>query len=250
MRQWMIGLFSAGVMWGQEVAFVTLTPKGVARILEGEGRARRRMSPCSTFKIPNAVIGLETGAIPGPDYVIRFDEKKHRTGTFWVEAWGKDQDLGSAFRVSAVWYFRELAERVGPGNMKAFVERFGYGNRDTSAWEAPFWIGSTLRISTVEQVEFLDRLFRNEFGVRPGSVAAVEGFMRQEAQDGRVLHFKTGACTDRDAGPEVWLVGFVQNGEERTYFAMNAGGGPLSDLMARRNEIAKERLVKFGLWGR
>lgn len=245
-----MGLFGAALLWGQEVAFVTLTPKGVAKVLEGGARARRRMSPCSTFKIPNSVIGLETGAIPSADYVIRFDEKKHRTGTFWVEAWGKDQDLRSAFRVSAVWYFRELAGRLGPGNMKAFVERFGYGNRDTSAWEAPFWIGSTLRISPVEQVEFLDRLFRNEFGVTPGHLGTLEGFMRQEEKDGRVLHFKTGACTDADAGPEVWLVGFVQNGPERTYFALNAGGGVLNDLIARRNELVKERLIRHGLWPR
>ena len=155
MRFW-LGLAACGwMLCGQDAAFVTMTPKGVAKVHEGAARARRRMSPCSTFKIPNALIGLETGAIPSPDFVIRFDEKKHRTGTFWVDAWSKDQDLRSAFRVSAVWYFRELAARVGEGNMKAFVERFGYGNRDVSAWPAAFWIGSSLRISPVEQVELL-----------------------------------------------------------------------------------------------
>ena len=63
-----------------------------------------------------------------------------------------------------------LAARVGEGNMKAFVERFGYGNRDVSAWPAAFWIGSSLRISPVEQVEFLDRLLRNEYGLAPGNL--------------------------------------------------------------------------------
>lgn len=241
-------ILGAGASVAQEVAFVTMTPKGVVKVHEGSGRERRRLSPCSTFKIPNAVIGLETGVIPSPDHVIKYDEKKHRTQKFWIEAWSKDQDLRSAFRVSAIWYFRELASRAGRGNMQSFLDRFGYGNRDTSGWADTFWVGSSLRISPVEQVEFMDRLFRNEYGLTPANVAAVESFMRQESKDGRELFFKTGACTDREAGPEVWLVGFVQNGKERTYFAMNAGGAAMDALLSKRIELGKERLAKAGLW--
>lgn len=242
---WMI---LGGATWAQDVAFVTMTPHGVAKVQEGAARARRRMAPCSTFKIPNAVIGLETGVIQSADHVLTYDEKKHKSQAFWPEAWSKDQDLRNAFRVSAIWYFREIAERVGPGTMQSFVDRFGYGNRDTSGWKDPFWLGSSLRISPVEQVEFLDRLFRNEFGVTPKNVAAVESFMKQESKDGRELYYKTGACTDRDAGPEVWLVGFVQEGEKRIYFAMNAGSKNMDDIFSKRIELAKERLVTFGLW--
>lgn len=232
----------------QEVAFVTLAPKGVVQIREGSGRARRRLSPCSTYKIPNAMIGLETGVIPSPDYVIRFDPAKHKTNGFWIDAWSKDLSLRDAFRLSAVWYFKDLAGRVGPANMKSFVDRFHYGNRDTSGWKDPFWIRSTLRISPVEQVEFLDRLFRNEFGLTQRNVDAVESFMKQEEKDGRGLYFKTGACTDPEAGPEVWLAGFVQEPRGRTYFAINFGGSDLNDLIARRMVIAKERLAAAGLW--
>ena len=132
--------------------------------------------------------------------------------------------------------------------MQAFWDRFGYGNRHTSGWADPFWLGSSLRISPVEQVQFMDRLFRNEFGLTPRHVAAVESFMRRESKDGRELFYKTGACTDREAGPEVWLVGFVRNGKARTYFAMNAGSALMGDIFLRRIELAKERLVKAGLW--
>ena len=241
-------ILGAGAMLSQDVAFVTLTPKGVPKVHEGASRARRRLSPCSTFKIPNSVIGLETGAILSPDYVIKYDEKKHKTQSFWIDAWAKDQDLRSAFRVSAIWYYRELATRVGRETMQSFLDRLGYGNRDTSGWADTFWVGSSLRITPVEQVEFLDRLFRNEYGLTPGNVAAVESFMKQEEKDGRELYYKTGACTDREAGPGVWLVGFVQNGKERTYFAMNAGGAPMDVLLPKRIELGKERLVKAGLW--
>ena len=232
----------------QEVAFVTLTPHGVAKVHEGAGRERRRLAPCSTFKIPNAAIGLETGVIPSPDHVLKYDGKKHRTQAFWPEAWAKDQDLRTAFRASAIWYFREIADRAGRGNMQAFLDRFTYGNRDTSGWSDPFWLGSSLRVSPVEQVEFLDRLFRNEFGLTPKTVAAVESFMLQESKDGRELYYKTGACTDREAGPEVWLVGFVKNGKDRTYFVMNAGAPLMDTIFSRRIELGKERLARAGLW--
>lgn len=243
---WMILLASA--VCAQDVAFVTLSSHGIAKVHEGAERARRRLAPCSTFKIPNAVIGLETGVIPSPDHVLKYDDKKHRTQSFWPEAWQKDQDLRSAFRVSAIWYFREIADRAGRGSMQSFLDRLAYGNRDTSGWADPFWVGSSLRISPVEQVEFLDRLFRNEYGLTPKNVAAVESFMRQEEKDGRVLYYKTGACTDRDAGPEVWLVGFVQHGPDRTYFAMSAGAANMDDIFSKRIELGKERLTKAGLW--
>ncbi len=238
----------ASAIFAQDIAFVTLTPKGTPTIHEGATRARRRLAPCSTFKIPNAAIGLESGVIPAPTHVLQYDEKKHKSQAFWPEEWSRDQDLKSAFRVSAVWYFREIATRVGQEKMDSFLNRFQYGNKDTSGWKDPFWIGSTLRVSPVEQVEFLDRFFRNEFGLSPKTVAALEDFMRQVEKDGRVLHYKTGACTDRDAGPEVWLVGFVQNGAQRTYFAMSAGSATFDNIFSKRVSFARERLAKLGLF--
>jgi beta-lactamase class D len=234
----------------QDVAFVTLTPNGRPRIHEGPVRARLRLSPCSTFKIPNSLIGLETGAIPSPDHILPYDEKRHRSPSFWIDAWGKDLDLRSAFRLSAVWYFKELAAKVGPGPMQSYLNRFQYGNRDASGWNDPFWIRSSLRISPVEQVQFLDKLFRNRFRLTPRHLQAVESFMRQDVKQGHELFYKTGACTDPAAGPEVWMTGFVQRGPQRTYFAMNAGAPTLDEILPRRIELAIERLINAGLWPR
>lgn len=235
-------------LFAQDIAFVTMTPQGIAKVHEGAARARRRLAPCSTFKIPNAAIGLESGFIPSPTHVLKYDEKKHKSQAFWPEEWSRDQDLKNAFRVSAVWYFREMANGVGQPTMTNFLKRFDYGNKDTSGWKDPFWIGSTLRISPVEQVEFLDKFFRNEFGLSPKTVAALEDFMKQAEKDGRTLYYKTGACTDRDAGPEVWLVGFVQNGPQRTYFAMSAGAEKMDTIFSKRVTFARERLAKLGLF--
>jgi len=243
-------ILCAAAVCAQDVAFVTMTPQSVAKVIEGPARARRRLSPCSTYKIPNASIGLETKIIPAGDFVLKYDDKKHRSQTFWPEIWQKDMDLRNAFRVSAIWYFREIAWRVGQPTMQTFLNRYNYGNRDASAWDRPFWVGGSLQISPVEQVEFLDRFFRNDFGLTPTTVGSVQSFMLQEEKEGRQLYYKTGACTDRDAGPEVWLVGFVQkaDGTARTYFAFNAGSPTFDAIFDRRIELAKERLAKAGLW--
>jgi beta-lactamase class D len=242
---WLLASLAAGA---QEVTLVTLLEGGVVKVEEGPARARRRLSPCSTFKIPNAVIGLETGAIPSPSHVIPFDPARHRSPGFWLEAWSRDHDLGSAFRASAVWYFKDLAARVGPANMRAFLDRFDYGNRDATGWPEPFWIGGPLRISPVEHVEFLDRLFRNAYGLTPANVATVEAFMRQPANGPRELYFKTGACTDRDAGLTGWVVGFVREpGRRRHYFAFNAAFASMASLMEKRTALFEQSLRRAGL---
>ena len=46
-------------------------------------RAATRMSPCSTFKIPSSLIGLETGVIPDASFVLPWDgvRRSGRSGT-------------------------------------------------------------------------------------------------------------------------------------------------------------------------
>ena len=58
-----------------------------------------RFLPASTFKILNALIGLETGVIPDENYVI------HWNGTQYpVASWNQDQTLKTALQNSVVWY--------------------------------------------------------------------------------------------------------------------------------------------------
>lgn len=71
-------------------------------------RCAERFLPASTYKIPNALIGLETGVIPDSNFVIKWDGKPEP-----FKEWERDHDLKSAIQFSVVWYFQELARRVG-----------------------------------------------------------------------------------------------------------------------------------------
>ena len=77
-------------------------------IRHNEERCKKRFSPCSTFKIPNSLIGLETGIITDKDFTLKWDGVKRSR-----DEWNKDHSLKTAIQYSVVWYYQELARRVG-----------------------------------------------------------------------------------------------------------------------------------------
>src|ERR687898_3554298 len=58
-------------------AFVLYDLKNNRYIRHNESRCRRRFTPASTFKIPNSLIGLETGVVRDADFVIRWDRQRY-----------------------------------------------------------------------------------------------------------------------------------------------------------------------------
>jgi beta-lactamase class D len=154
-----------------EGAFVVYDMKNDVFTRYNPARCKQRYSPFSTFKIPNSLIGLETGAIPDTSTVINWDRKKYPAQEYWQRdfpEWMDNQTMRTALRYSVVWYYRELAKRVGERDMKRYVDMFGYGNRDISGGifgkntMDAFWLGSSLLISADEQVEFLRAFYTRQ----------------------------------------------------------------------------------------
>jgi len=60
-----------------------------------------------------------------------------------IEAWNRDQTLRSAFAVSCLWYYENLAARIGLERYKRILAEVGYGNGDVteacriSGWKVP-----------------------------------------------------------------------------------------------------------------
>ena len=151
-----------------------------------------RQPPHSTFKIWNTLIALETGAAPDAGFQQRYDPVKYPHEDWWPETWLQDQTLESAFRRSAVWYYRELALRVGAEAMQTRLSRLGYGNADISSGLDSFWLGGSLRISPREQVALLARLARGEVPFSPEHVATLRRIMVLDQGEGWTLSGKTG----------------------------------------------------------
>src|SRR3712207_4083387 len=108
----------AGPVAGQDLSTHFRGIDGTFVLLDGQtgaytrwnaARAERRFAPCSTFKIPNTAILLETGAAPDPDFVVKYDPALKASR----DAWRKDHTLRTAYRDSVLWYYHALARKAG-----------------------------------------------------------------------------------------------------------------------------------------
>ena len=93
--------------------FVMYDPAGDKYIVYNEPQSKKRLSPCSTFKIYNSLIGLETGVLDQEDVYTLFKWNGRNT---LFPYWNHDHTLASATRESVVWYFQELAARASARN--------------------------------------------------------------------------------------------------------------------------------------
>jgi bla regulator protein BlaR1 len=123
----------------------------------GGERCVEAQPPCSTFKLPHAMIALDAGVLAGPDVRFRWDGRRKA-----FKAWQRDHTLKSAFRHSVVWYFQRVARGVGAKRMKRYLDRLGYGNRAVGSRLTRFWIDGTLRITPRQQLELLNRLYHDK----------------------------------------------------------------------------------------
>lgn len=224
---------------GRPGTFVVQGPDGRIARYEPE-RAARRLSPCSTFKIFNALAGLDSGAIPDETFTVKWDGKPG-----FVDAWNKDHDLQSAVTNSVVWYFQEVARRIGEERMRGYLAAVGYGNQDMSAGLTTFWLGDSLAISADEQVSFLDRLYRDDLPFSKRAMETVRKVIVVERTADYVLSGKTGS--DYRDGQWVlgWFVGRLERGDGRAWtFAVNLEGEGARGVEARA--LAKEILRELG----
>lgn len=208
---------------GRTATFVLLDASSKKYVRYNERVAAERLTPCSTFKIPNSLIGLETGVIKDADFVIKWDGTKHPFAT-----WNQDRTLRGAISESVLWYYQELARRVGEDKEQKWVSKIGYGNMDTSGGiEKPFWLQSSLTISADEQVEFLRRLHAGELPFSKRSTEIVLDILRLSDENGTIFRGKTGTAGDRDKGIATlgWFVGSVQKNGKVYIFATNIREG-------------------------
>jgi beta-lactamase class D len=179
-------------------------------------RAKQRFLPASTFKIPNALIGLEVGSLTDEKEVFRWDGKPKP-----IPAWERDQILRTGMGDSVVWMFQEIARRTGKARMREWLDRLDYGNRDLSGGIDLFWLQGGLRVSALEQVRFLHRLAEGRLPMTQRAQRLVRDALVVERTRGYTLYAKTGSQpSGKDA--VMWWVGWIERKcRPQAYFAMN-----------------------------
>ncbi len=235
-------------------AIVIYDAKNNRYIRYNEKRCATRFTPASTFKIPNALIGLETVAVKDAESVIAWDKKKYPEDNWTSEPfvhWKQDHTLRSAMKYSVVWYFREIARRIGERRMKDYLERFEYGNRDISGglssermFEA-FWLSGTLKISADEQIDFLRKFYDGKLPVSKRSTEIVKQILVQEATLDYKLSAKTGGGW-KDGKALGWFVGYLETKDNRYFFALNLDGENYAAIRDKRIDLTKQILNELG----
>lgn len=172
----------------------------------------KRLPPQSTFKIFNALAGLESGVLKDENHFMKWDGTKHE-----LEPHNRDQTLSSAMKDSVVWYFQRVAQEVGEEKMKAYVQATHYGNDDTSGGITRFWIDDGMKISADEQVEFVKRLYYEKLPFSKRSIDIVKKVTELKETPRGELHGKTGSSHDGLG----WFVGYVVHEGHPYVFASN-----------------------------
>ena len=179
--------------------------------------ARKRFSPCSSFKILNSLIGLETGVIKNENHVIEWNGKDGR-----LKIWNQDHTLASAIKNSVVWYYQALAEGVGEKRMKKFVEASEYGNMDISGGLTKFWLHGpegTLKISALEQVEFFKKFVDEKLPFSEKNIRIVKKIIELQAGENYSLSGKTGSGMENGRHVCGWFIGSAKTSKTMYVFA-------------------------------
>lgn len=219
---------------------------------DGGANCEIRFSPCSTFKIALSLMGYDSGFLinnnePAIDFREGYDDS--------VDAWRQKQNPQSWIQNSCVWYSQLITRHIGYEKFINYLNQFDYGNRNTSIdpkslnkWNVlnDSWIASTLKISPLEQIFFLNKILENKFTLANDSIEKTKKLLHvADLENSWKLYGKTGSCDFEEHDLPVmqsgWFVGWVEKNNQKIIFANYLEDIESSDYFV--SKIAKENLL-------
>ncbi|WP_223805769.1 class D beta-lactamase [Pseudanabaena sp. UWO310] len=201
---------------------------------------QKRYIPASTFKIFNSLVALETKAIADENTVIPWNGVSNPS----FPDWNQDQTMRTAFKRSVVWFYQDLARRVGKERMAKYIQAAGYGNQNIEDKIDTFWLKGKLRISPEEQIKFLVKLYKGDLPFSPAVINTVKDIMVIERQENYTLRGKTGWGINVDGLQNIgWYVGYVERDNNVYFYALNmTNQDPKFDMIPIRKKILFDTL--------
>jgi beta-lactamase class D/beta-lactamase class D OXA-42 len=200
------------------VVCTAVADAGTGKVLIEQGDCKRRVTPASTFKIAISLMGYDSGFL--------IDE--HHPVLPYREAyidWGKDArhaaDPARWMRDSVVWFSQQVTQSLGKERLADYSKKFQFGNADVSGDSTHdgltlSWINSSLQISPLEQLSFLNKVVNRQLRVsqrayeKTFEITKITG-----SHEGWDIHGKTGS-SGSSGGGWGWFVGWTSKGN-RTY---------------------------------
>ncbi|MEP5027852.1 MAG: class D beta-lactamase [Anderseniella sp.] len=195
------------------------------------GNCDTRVTPASTFKLALALIGFDTGIITTAN-APKLPFKKGYV-EWGGDNWRHDTTPKRWMKYSVVWYPQHMARKLGAAAITGYLNKFEYGNADFSGDKGldnaleRAWIGSSLKISPVEQVRFLSRMLNRDLPVKPDAVDLTVSIVEAVTLDsGWLVRGKTGLAYPRRADGSFdrargtgWFIGWAVREGKQVVFA-------------------------------
>ena len=204
--------------------------------------ARERITPNSTYKIYDALLGLESEIITSTSSNMTWNGEDYP-----FDSWEAGQDLNSAMHNSVNWYFQTIDSQVGFDSVKSFLQDIGYGNQITSSDLDLYWTDSSLKISPIEQIELLQKFHDNEFRFAPENIDAVKNAIHLASTTEGSFYGKTGTGRVDDQDVNGWFIGYVEKSDHIYYFATNIQG-EFETTGNKAAEITDSILSELRIW--
>jgi len=221
-----------------------LADGATGKILKQQGSCEQRLTPASTFKVALSLMGYDSGFLTDEHHpALPFREGYLATDP----AWKTTVDPTSWIQNSVVWYSQQLTVWLGAERLHNYLVRFKYGNQDISGNPGmndgltQAWLSSSLRISPLEQVSFLQKLVTRQLSVTAHAYEMSARLLVLGAlPNGWEVHGKTGTGYQMQAdGPDLkrqvgWFVGWSSRAGRTIVFAYAIADEQPDDLSAGR----------------
>jgi len=150
----------------------------------------------------------------------------------WMASWKSTTDPTTWIKNSVVWYSQQITRSLGYKRLRKYVTQFGYGNEDVSGDPGKHngltraWLSSSLKISPLEQVAFLENVVNRRLPVSSKAYAMTARITSLGVlPNGWEVHGKTGtASAVLDSGVRDedhtygWFVGWASRGDRICVF--------------------------------
>ncbi|RZG88202.1 OXA-266 family class D beta-lactamase OXA-661 [Acinetobacter venetianus] len=223
-----------------EGVFVTYDGQKIHEYGNALNRAQTSYIPASTFKMLNALIGIQHHKTT-PNEVFKWNGEKRR-----FKSWEKDLTLTEAIQASAVPIYQELARRIGLDMMASEVKRIGFGNSDIGNQVDNFWLVGPLKITPIQEVRFAYALANEQLAFDIPVQQQVKQMLLVDQVNGTKVYAKSG--WGMDVEPQVgWWTGWVEQPDGKiTAFSLNMEMNKTEHVEARKT-IVYEALQQLGL---
>jgi beta-lactamase class D len=185
--------------------------------------ATEAFQPCSTFKLPHALVALETG-------VISLDRNRKRCVPQECHSDHGDIDLDGAIRESCLSYFRQTARAIGSARMAEGLARLRYpaiGHLDPLDG---FWLSGDLKLTAEQQLAWIRRFYTEPLPVKAEHLKAVRDATRRTTSGNYLLQGKTGSSREGFG----WFTGQITRNGQASWVVILLRGKGASGLEAER----------------